>query len=215
MKALVLGFFVAALSGCSVFTSPQLQPVIEDHTSNWFGMAKMGVYSTTAARREVIVKFPENKFCAEPPPDVAESLASSLSLLLQGSVNDTTDKQASARLEVTRTLSTSIRSLFVRSQGSQVLRDGLFNLCQAYLNGAVTEAEYKDHFNKLVDVSSKLILKELPDMKDKRAEDAVLNAAAAAAEANKSASGAATSAEAAKLAADRAETAASKKKTEP
>jgi hypothetical protein len=95
---------VATLSGCALFSSPKEQPVIEDHVHNWFGVDKVGLLSTTAERREVIFKFPDNKFCAEPPPDVAEALASSLTLLAEGSATDKTTAQVSARLEAAKTL---------------------------------------------------------------------------------------------------------------
>jgi hypothetical protein len=192
------------LSGCTMFTSPKEKPVIEDRTNNWFNMAKMSVFSTTAERRDVIVKLPENKFCAEPPPDVAESLLSSLSVLAKASAKDETVGEASAQLEVTKNLATSIRSLFTRSQGAQFLRDGLFHLCQAYLNDAINKAEYVDLYRELLMKSQALIVLELPDIKDKRADDAVKNAEAEALAAKNSAEAAAVSAQQAKKDADRA-----------
>jgi hypothetical protein len=200
-----------ALSGCALFSSPKEQPVIEDHADNWFNTKKVNVFSTTAERREVIVKFPDNKFCAEPPPDVAEALTSSLSLLAQGSAKDKTAGEASARLEATRTLATSIRSLFTRSQGAQFLRDGLFHLCQAYLNHAIDEPQYFALYKELLTKSQALIILEFPDMKDKRADDAVKNAEAAATEAKTAASAAAASAQQAKQEAERAKEEAAKK----
>ena len=213
MRTLFLIILVAALSGCALFSSPKEQPVMEDHADSWFGVAKTNVFSTTAERREVIVKFPDNKFCAEPPPDVAESLVSGLTMLAQGSAKDKTAAEVSARLEATRTLATSIRTLFTRSQGAQFLRDGLFHLCQAYLNHAVNAAEYSALYRELLTKSQALVVLELPDMKDKRAADAVSNADAAATEAKAAASAAAVSAQQAKQAADRADAAA--KKSEP
>lgn len=210
MRTLFVAFLLASLSGCALFTSPKEKPVIEDHATNWFNVKKMGVFSTTAERREVIIKFPDNTFCAEPPPDVAESLVSSLSLLAQGSVKDKSTSEATARLEATKTLATSIRSLFTRSQGAQFLRDGLFHLCQAYLNHAISEAEYVALYKELLTKSETLILKELPDLKDRRAEDAVKNAEAEATSAKEAASRAADSAKQAKSEADRAEEAAKK-----
>lgn len=180
MRTLFLILLAATLSGCALFSSPKDEPVIEDHAhANWFGYTKMNVFSTTAERREVIVKFPDATFCAEPPPDVAESLVSSLSLLAQGSAKDKTAAEVSGRLEATRSLSTSIRTLFTRSQGVQFFRDGLFHLCQAYLNHAITGPEYLAMYKELLTQSMALIYKEIPDMKDKRAVDAADNAEAA------------------------------------
>ena len=84
MRTLLSMILAAALSGCTLFTDPLKQPVIEDHTDNgWFSKDNMTVFFTTAARRDVIVKFPDNKFCAEPPPDAAESLTSSIAVAAQ------------------------------------------------------------------------------------------------------------------------------------
>ena len=207
MRTLFLIILVAVLSGCALFPSPNEQPVIEDRANNWLGINKMSVFSTTAARREVVVKFPDNKFCAEPPPDVAESLVSSLTLLAQGSIKDKKADEASAQLEATRAIATSIRTLFTRSQGAQFLRDGLFHLCQAYLNHAIDEPQYVSLYTVLLNKSQALVILELPDMKDKRADDAVKNAEAAAGEAKTEASAAAASAQQAKRDADRAEAA--------
>jgi hypothetical protein len=194
-----------------LFSSPKEQPVIEDHANaNMFGYAKMNVFSATAERRVVIAKFPENKFCAEPPPDVAESLANSLSLLAQGGAKNATAVEADVRLEATRTLATSMRSLFTRSQGVQFLRDGLYNLCQAYLNQVITAAEYISLYKELLTASKALVVEELPHMKDRRADDAAKNADAAATEAKAAASTANALAQQAKQAADRADEAAKK-----
>jgi len=216
MRTLFLAVLVAALPGCALFSSPKEQPITEDHAhANWFGYAKVNVFSSTAERRMVIAKFPENRFCAEPPPDVAESLASSLSMLAQGSAKNATAAEASARLEATRTLGTSIRSLFTRSQGMQFMRDGLYHLCQAYLNQVITAAEYIALYKELLTESKALIVQELPDMKDKRADDAAKNADTSAADAKAAAAAATTSAQQAKQAADRADEAAKKSERKP
>jgi hypothetical protein len=193
-----------------MFTSPKEQPVIEDRAHNWFGIGKVGVLSTTAERREVIFKFPDNKFCAEPPPDVAEALSSSLILLAKGSATDKTTAEVSARLEAAKTLATSVRTLFRRSQGAQFLRDGLFNLCQAYLNHVIKEDQYVAMYQELLRISQRLVEKELPYMQAGKAEDAAENAASSEAAAKKAASDAAASAQQAKQAADRADAAAKK-----
>lgn len=212
MRTLFLILLVATLSGCALLGSPREEPVIEDHATNWFGTQKMGVFSVTAERREVVFKFPDNKFCSEPPPDVAEALTSSLTLLAKGRAKDQRG-EVSAELEAAKTLATSLRTLFRRSQGAQFLRDGLFSLCQAYLNDAIDEKEYVALYRELLNKSKELIDKEIPATKEGRAEDAAENAASAEAAAKEAASKAADSAERAKKAADRADEAA--KKLEP
>ncbi len=217
MRTLLSMILVATLSGCTLFTDPLKQPVIEDHTDNgWFSKDKMTVFSTTAARREVIVKFPDNKFCAEPPPDVAESLTSSIAVAAQGSAKaQPGTPEFTASIDAVKTLATSIRTLFTRSQGVQLFRDGLFHLCQAYLNCGIKETEYVDLYKDLLKKSLELVEKELPAMNDKRAEAAAANAGTDANEAKTAATAAAASAQKAKLDAERAEAAAQKAATKP
>ena len=64
-----------------------------------------------------------------------------------------------------------------------MFRDGLFHLCQAYLIHGIKEAEYVDLYKDLLKKPLELVEKELPAMKDKRAEDAAANAEASAREA--------------------------------
>jgi hypothetical protein len=209
MKKLILIFAVASLSGCALFSSDK-QPVIEDHINDWNGKEKIGILSTTAERREVVFKMPKNQFCAEAPPDIAESLSSSLSAMAQGSVKDTTAAEVTARLEVAKTFATTIATLFRRSQGVQLFRDGSFNLCEAYLNGAIDGPQYIKLHENLLKVSKELIVQEIPQMTHMKAEDAANNAASAEAAAKKAATEAGAASQTAKQAADRAEAAAKK-----
>lgn len=212
MRALSLVFLIVTLPGCAMFYSPKEQPVVEDHIQNWLNIEKVGVLSTTAERREVIFKFPDNQFCAEPPPDVAETLASTLTLLAQGSVTNASSEEISARLEVTKALATSIKSLFHRSQGAQFFRDGSFNLCQGYLNGAVrTPEKYVEMYENLLNTSKGLVELEVPFIQAEKAAEITKSIEEAETLVKKSALDAAISAQLAKQAADRAEAAAKAK----
>ena len=81
-KAFILIGSIMVLAGCSIVTPPLEKPVIENISHNWLGIGKTSIFSTTASRRQVIVKFPSNHLCAEAPPDVAEAVASELGLRL-------------------------------------------------------------------------------------------------------------------------------------
>lgn len=110
------------ISGCGLFVSPTEKPTIEDHSGN------LGVFSTVAQRRMVVTKKDyrgsdnrgmrsiwsgkyESKFCAEPPPDAAESIASTFSAVLQASAEQ---KGADLNLagELARSLQTTVEELF-------------------------------------------------------------------------------------------------------
>jgi hypothetical protein len=107
MKLLFILVFVVSLSGCAAFTSPKEKPVIEE----------LG------------------RFCAEPSPDVAESISSSLRAAATASVAQGNTATAAAAITAAKDLSTSLSTLFIRTQGVQFMRDALYALCQDKMNG--------------------------------------------------------------------------------
>lgn len=144
------------------------KPVIEDHSG------LVGTFATVAERRMVITqkKFetsakdhPDNPgyvslFCAEPPPDSTQSIASSLTAALKAEASQGNNKQG-IDAGTAQALITTARSMFTRSQGIQLFRDGVYNLCQAHLNGAIKADEYSTNFNNLLLISGGLIQKEI------------------------------------------------------
>ena len=73
--------------------------------------------------------------CAEPSPDTAVGIAASASAAanVQGKVDA---KLASSVAE-------AVQSVGRRTQTIQLLRDGLYRACEAYMNGAITQEEYR------------------------------------------------------------------------
>jgi len=192
-KILSVGAIAATLSGCSYLTPPMERPVIEDHSGH------LGTFTTVAERRMVITKKDygitdvyTSKFCAEPSPDATQSIASTLRAALTASTKGlAADPAVSA--EFGRTLETTAKSLFQRSQGVQFFRDGLFNLCQAYLNGALNgidmngksitnEQGYVMRYGELLRAAQLIILAEVQKMQsvdESKAKEAVAAAEAA------------------------------------
>jgi hypothetical protein len=146
------------LQGCSAFSPPTTKPVIEDRISQHH-VPTVGVLATTPERRVVLVKMPDNKFCAEPPADAADNISSALSAMAKASTKGTV---GNVQLGIANTLATSVKQLFVRSQGVQLYRDGTFMLCAAYLNGAISQADFLVRQEKLLDAVVPLIIKEIP-----------------------------------------------------
>lgn len=192
-KILSVGAIAATLSGCSYLTPPMERPVIEDHSGH------LGTFTTVAERRMVITKRDygdkdayTSKFCAEPPPDATQSIASTLTAALTASAAGLAAKPEVAA-QFGRTLETTAQSLFQRSQGVQFFRDGLYNLCQAYLNGALNgkdmngqpidnEQGYVMRYTELLTAAKLIILAEIgqmPSVDVLRAEQAVSAAEAA------------------------------------
>lgn len=73
--------------------------------------------------------------CAEPSPDVLSALAAALGA--QVSMQEKADASISASLVE------SAAQLGPRTQTVQLLRDGLYRACEAYLNGLLTKKEYR------------------------------------------------------------------------
>jgi hypothetical protein len=73
--------------------------------------------------------------CAEPSPDTAVGIATSA--LAAANVANRVDAQVAA------TLAEAVQSVGRRTQSIQLLRDGLYRACEAYLNGAISSDEYR------------------------------------------------------------------------
>lgn len=173
--SLTLGAALLLLAGCATFTSPKEQPVIEDKLGENFG-----TLAVTAERRIIIFgrdksKNGEKLVCAEPSPDVAESLVSSLKAVAEASVKKG-GAETNAGLEISKSLATAISSVFTRSQGIQFFRDNMYALCQAHLNGVVTPAQFNAMYAQITKYSYDLIAKEMPSADTKRAETAATRA---------------------------------------
>ena len=156
MKRLLgLWIVVVTLGGCALFTSPPSRPVVQDSVGNQD--KRIGTLATVGQRRMVLIKFEDGKFCAEPPPDAVDNIAATLFAALSAK---TETINASASLGAA--LSTYAKQLLYRSQGLQLYRDGMFSLCNAYLNKAITEDDFKKKQEELLKVASELIKAELP-----------------------------------------------------
>lgn len=176
--------------GCSFLTPPKEKPVIQDYVgTSIIGEKTTHVFSLTPERRTVIVipskiKSQETgkiektvKFCAEPPPDVAESLADTFRFIAEAQLKK---PDIGAGVEFYRAFTSTAMKLFYRSQGIQLFRDGMYNICQAYMNGVIEEQEYVEIYNDLVEKTRELIALEIPKVEQGNLEEAINQANAAA-----------------------------------
>jgi hypothetical protein len=92
-----------------------------------------------ASRRSIMVKG-DGSFCSEPVPDSANTFAKEFAAKIAAAVGD--EKAAASLRQV---LNTELTKLFERSQGIQALRDGMYRLCEAFLNKAIPMQAYQDH----------------------------------------------------------------------
>jgi hypothetical protein len=158
---------IVMLSGCRTFTRPMEWPVFEQHAQG-----RVNTFSVIPSRRMVIVKSDEPKngaklfVCAEASADVTDNLTSTLAASLAAAgPSSGTDKAANASVAVNTTLGTSAQFLFKRTQGVQLYRDAMYHLCQARMNGFISDDEYKERTNALLERIIPLIMSELPSLK--------------------------------------------------
>jgi hypothetical protein len=87
--------------------------------------------------------------CAEPSPDALVGIAASASGGLSIAGKGSADAAAS--------LAEAVQTVGRRTQTVQLLRDGLYRACEAYLNGAINEEEYKLIISRIDDFAVTLV----------------------------------------------------------
>lgn len=185
MNRTLLGALFAAtsLSACGLVTGPKANPVIKNTTNTDANFTQ--TLGTTAERRLVLIKnigtdektrlreeqrrdlansndkddnvaFISDGFCAEPSPDSLEALASNFN------ANVSQTKPASSQsLQLQQALTTSAALATKRSQGLQFYRDTVFGLCQARLNGFISNKDFVDQLAHTRKVAAELMIAEM------------------------------------------------------
>lgn len=89
---------------------------------------------TPAVGDQPAIQFQRTVTCAEPSPDAIVAQASTLA---------TSANSGEVNAAIAASLSESAGSIGLRTQSIQLLRDGYYRICEAYLNGAIGPTEYK------------------------------------------------------------------------
>lgn len=100
----------------------------------------------------------EGRFCAEPPPDAIGTIAKAIAAKATVESDPLKSKGSG---EYRRTFESEIHDLFQRSQGVQVLRDGMFRLCEAFVNGAIDKGVYAEQMIDLISTLDFVVPMEL------------------------------------------------------
>jgi hypothetical protein len=148
------------LSGCGLnMFAGSKSPVVIDHVGD-----RVGTLAVTTDRRVVLVRLQENsaseagRFCAEPPLDADQNVTGALAAMRDLS----TDKiEASVKVELARSFAHIFPAFIRRTQGLQLYREAMYNLCQNYLNHAINKDVLEAQSMKVFEVSVKLIEQEL------------------------------------------------------
>lgn len=101
------------------------------------GAGGQGQAAALAHAREILV-------CAEPSPDALSAISSTFAASLGGILPSGEQIQAA----LASSLSETARQLGQRNATIQLLRDGLYRQCEAYMNGLIDKAYYEQIANK-------------------------------------------------------------------
>jgi hypothetical protein len=146
VRAALVGVLCISSSGCAYFTHYKDRAALDESS-----------YSLDAKQRVVLSLAPDDAgggrtgryVCAEPSPDALSAIAASGALEAQ--VAGQGGGAASA------SLNEAVASIGLRTQTIQLLRDGLYRACEAYLNGAINEFGYALLLNKYDDSMISLV----------------------------------------------------------
>ena len=156
-SVLLVTVLLVLLSGCASYFTPR-PPIVEDRVGVW-GKEKVGTLATAPDYRVVYVLLDrEARLCAEAPADAGAQFGATFAAALTTPTGGAAPLSAEARAG----LAVAMKQLFKRSQGVQFYRDGMFALCNMYLNGALTKEEYVSELKELGNLAASLIKEEIP-----------------------------------------------------
>ncbi|MBK9948283.1 MAG: hypothetical protein IPP12_13995 [Nitrospira sp.] len=138
--------------GCGMGMFNANGAIVEDKVGNYRTLA------VTAERRVIMFNDVKNRYCAEPPPDVAQNISSALSF---GAKATAGKLPADVEAEYTKALAVAAQRLMNRSQGLQLYRDGMYYLCQAFINEGVPVNEFMAQSASLLRTAEELIKHEI------------------------------------------------------
>lgn len=126
--------FCGTMTGCANLNAVHHVTGLDD---NFFHKNKM--VAMDAKQRVVISSSADNgmlRYCAEPSPDAFSVFSASL----DASANYKDNVSAGLK----QAMAESGTSLTVRTQSIQLMRDAMYRLCEARMNGALSDADYVD-----------------------------------------------------------------------
>lgn len=167
MRLLILMMLCASLMGCGYYLTPR--PPVMERKLGLPGRESVGALATAADYRLAYVRIgggnasdPTGRSCFEPPPDAAGQFAAELS-----ASGKTPYHGGDLSADAAASMALSMKELFRRSQGVQFYRDGMFALCNMYLNDGLTKEAYISQVNELRKEAAELIGQEISYLQQK------------------------------------------------
>jgi hypothetical protein len=167
LRIIILNILLISVFGCSTTAGTFFnRPVVEDQLIADFpenGAQEIGTLAVTADRRVIIGNLRNGKFCAEPPPETADSITSAIASALSAKIaeGETLD------FDFASNFAKHVNQLYKRSHTVALLRDAGFYLCVDAVNQAKSGAEpgqyqsYKTDFKELVVSLTPTLTKEI------------------------------------------------------
>jgi len=138
MRTFLIFSLAIILNGCSLFTRPLDQPVIEAKLNPAFlSSGTVGTLSLTPERRVVLVNFKNNRFCAEAPTEVGIDV-NQISKIVASAKKGS---EFEAGLQAIEASANSNTILNRRTQGMQLYLASSYFICQMYMNTAITNRD--------------------------------------------------------------------------
>ena len=156
------------LSGCTYFTKPLDQPVIEEKlNSRLLSKGVVGTLSLTPERRVVLVNFNSNRFCAEAPTEIGIDVNKILKVAATASKGD----ELEAGLNAVAASARNNTVLNRRTQGMQLYLASSYFICQMYMNEAISNRDAVELNLRTLKSVEPLIMHEIQLMYDNDAFD--------------------------------------------
>ncbi len=152
LKAIASIILILTSFGCGTGMFNANGAIVEDKVGNYRTLA------VTAERRVIMFNDVKNRYCAEPPPDVAQNISSALTFSAKATAGKL---PADVEAEYTKALAVAAQRLMNRSQGLQLYRDGMYYLCQAFINEGVSVDGFVKQSESLLKTSEDLIRHEI------------------------------------------------------
>lgn len=158
---------LTSLFGCSTTAGTFFnRPVVEDQLIADYpkkGSQEIGTLAVTSDRRVIIGNLRNGKFCAEPPPETADSITSAISTALSAKIaeGETID------FDLASNFAKHVNQLYKRAHTVALLRDAGFYLCIDAVNQANSGdvaggyTSYKSEFKELITLLTPTLLKEV------------------------------------------------------
>lgn len=118
------------------------------------------------ASRRAVFQAKDGRICAEPSPDVIGSLSAALESAVNlappaGGQGEAGGSGSELGGVLALMSDEDMQGLFQRSQGVQALRDGMYRLCEAYMNDAIDMYAYEGGMQDLVTALNFIVPLEL------------------------------------------------------